>query len=78
MKKFKPKTPYVLFGVAVLYNAFTMAVAIIIFLFMKENAANFTMKLLMSLIPIIAAIVIFLDLRFKVKDIKAYHHAKQV
>jgi type IV secretory pathway VirB3-like protein len=76
MKKGKPKTPYVLFGVAVLYNAFAMAVAVIIFLFMKETAANFTMKLLMSLIPIIAAIVIFLDLRFKFKDIKAYRQAQ--
>ena len=39
---------------------------------MKENAAILTMKLLMSFIPNIAAIVIFVDLPFKFKGIKVY------
>lgn len=72
MRKGKPKTPYVLIWVGILANAFAMTMAIIFFLFAIESAANFAMKLLMSLIPIIAAIVVFIDMRFKLKDIKAY------
>jgi len=76
MKKSQPKTPYFLFGVGILYNIFAMVVAVTIFLFMKENATNFISKLLLLLIPIIAGIVVFFDMRFKFQDVKAYHQAK--
>lgn len=76
MKKSKPKTPYVLIWVGILANAFAMTMAIIFFLFAIGSAANFAMKLLMSLIPIIAAIVVFIDMCFKIKDIKAYRQVQ--
>lgn len=76
MKKGKPKTPYVLFGVGVLYNTFAMVLAITLYLAMQEYAVTFTRNLLLLLFPIIAAIIVFFDLLFKFRSIKAYRRAK--
>lgn len=77
MEKKQPKTPYFLFGVAVLYNTFAMVVAITVYLYMKENTTTGTIRPFMFLLPIIATILIFFDLRFKFREIKSYRQTNQ-
>lgn len=76
MKKSQPKTPYILIGFAIFCDAFAMVIAVTIYLAMNESVSTLPMKLLLLLLPIIATIIIIIDLRFHLRDLKSYRQAK--
>lgn len=73
-----PKTPYFIFGFAVLYNIFAMIVAITIYFFMRESAATLAMEIFMLALPITTSIVVFFDMRFKIREIKDYRQSERM
>jgi len=76
MKKRQPKIPYIAFGIALLYNMAAIAIALGLYISMLQTPGGLGLQLIRLCLPIIAFTIVFLDLRFKYRELRAYHRAK--
>ena len=70
------KHPYFIFAFLCIINISTLAIAICIYVFTRESAANFAMSIFMLFIPIVAGAFVFYNIISHFLEIKAYYKAK--